>query len=328
MLDSTQLVQSAVSAFNNAALINPAFLWWAILAMPLFALVYLCGDVFMNRVGWQPAKMMSRATIGTTILTLAWVLLMGGDYNVLRDNATLLPFVIAAIVFISSMFIASQTRDIKPNLLGKKRVLFTLLVLAAIALSDTHAWWGPILQLGACAAGVALGRYTRLKMPMIFTSVAIMMIATTAVLMQPEFFRFGQLGALTIFHLAGIMSVGLLSAATLALFNVRPSGRIHNSAYSKLKWLMRFVVLLGIVLFVMTESVPVFLGTCGAAAILFAMSVWHARMISGDMPNKVFAVLLMAFGVITTMPAITALGILYRLCQSKQRTWQESKFLL
>ena len=36
MFESSMIVQSAISAFNNAALAAPAFLWWAILAVPVF----------------------------------------------------------------------------------------------------------------------------------------------------------------------------------------------------------------------------------------------------------------------------------------------------
>ena len=41
MLNDITVVQSAVSAFNNAALLAPAFLWSALLATPLFVIVYL-----------------------------------------------------------------------------------------------------------------------------------------------------------------------------------------------------------------------------------------------------------------------------------------------
>src|SRR5574344_1113072 len=34
MFDDAIIVQSAVSAFNNAALYAPAFLWWAVLSIP------------------------------------------------------------------------------------------------------------------------------------------------------------------------------------------------------------------------------------------------------------------------------------------------------
>ena len=69
------IVQSAVSAFNNAALAAPAFFWWAVLSIPLFAMVYFCGGAFMERIGWNARNIKSRASLTTVILTLAWLVL-------------------------------------------------------------------------------------------------------------------------------------------------------------------------------------------------------------------------------------------------------------
>ena len=40
MFDETLVVQSAISAFNNAALVAPTFFWVGVLALPLMALAY------------------------------------------------------------------------------------------------------------------------------------------------------------------------------------------------------------------------------------------------------------------------------------------------
>ena len=109
----------------------------------------------------------------------------------------------------------------------------------------------------------------------------IIMATTTAMLMQPEFFRYGQLGNLTWLHLGAMMLVGAFTAATIAVRNIVPSNKIHDSAYVKLKWMARFVSMLGVAVFIMTESVPVFLGTTVALFILFALSVWHSGKSSG-----------------------------------------------
>ena len=49
MLNDIIIVESAVSAFNNAALWMPAFLWWSLLALPLFVVIFLCADI--NQAG-------------------------------------------------------------------------------------------------------------------------------------------------------------------------------------------------------------------------------------------------------------------------------------
>lgn len=335
MFDDAVIVQSAMSAFNNAALAAPAFLWWAILATPLFVMVYWCGNSFREKIGWARDVLLKTVSVWTVFLTLAWIVLFGGNYGVLRDTASTLPFMVAAIVFVAVLFLSSNTRDVRlPSWRGGsargriKIAAAVLLGVAALGLSDMHAWWGPLLQIGAAAAGAVLGRIGRGEMRLVPGGVLVMLAATTAILMQPEFFRFGQLGTLTLAHLVGLMSVGVAAAAAIALRNVRPCGRIHRSAYIKLKWMMRFVALLGLALFGLTESVPVFLGTTVVFFVMFAMSVWHAKIIPAALGDKMFAAMMCAFGVITTMPAITALGILYWMSVPAGNTWRDAKFLL
>jgi hypothetical protein len=43
MFDDAIIVQSAISAFNNAALVAPAFLWSALLTLPLYFLIWAFG---------------------------------------------------------------------------------------------------------------------------------------------------------------------------------------------------------------------------------------------------------------------------------------------
>lgn len=318
MFENTMIVQSAISAFNNAALAAPAFLWWAILAMPLFALVWFCGNAFLQRVGWTARNIMPRASLWTVLMILAWVVMFGGNYGVLRDNVTILPFMVAAIVFVSAMFIGTYSKQIKlPKFRGASRkqkygILGAwLIVLVIVGLSDLHAWWGPILQIGALLIGLLIGRASRREMRPVAGTLLIILATTVAILMQPEFFRFGQLGALTPVHLVALILMSMLVAATVALRNVRPRGIIRHSAYVKLKWLGRFIAILCMALFVLTESVPVFLGMTLMFFVVFVLSVAHAEKIPEHIDENVYAMAIGLFGVITTMPVLTALGILY-----------------
>lgn len=318
MFDESLIVQSAVSAFNNAALVGPAFFWWALLAMPLFALVYFCGGAFLQRIGWNKNNIAINASLATVIFTLTWVVLFGGNYAVLRDNATVLPFMIAAIVFIGALFVGSYWRKMNlpvlRNVPRKKRwgiIACWAILLAAIGLSDTHVWWGPILQIGAFICGIFIGRVVRYEMRPVAGTLLIMFATTIAILMQPEFFRFGQLGALTPVHILFLILISIATALTVALRNVNPRGRIKAGMYVKLKWLARIMAVLCMALFVLTESVPVFLGMTGMFFILFALSVWHADSVSDDLAYRIFAITIGLFGIITTLPVLTALGILY-----------------
>lgn len=335
MFDEAIVVQSAVSAFNNAALAAPAFLWSALLSVPLFILVYFCGGAFLSKLGWKRDNMMSRSAVATVGLTFMWLILFGGNYVVLRDGVSVLPFLVAGAVFLCSFFIASHTRGLQiPRLRDMTRRMrmsvyaVAILLVAALGLSDMHAWWGPLLQIGAFCCGVLLGRRTKYKLPDMFGTILVMMTCVVAILMQPEFFRFGQLGNLTVLHMLGLLVFGVLAAAAVVVNNIKPSGRIHRSAYIKLKWMARFIAALGVVMFFLTESVPVFLGTVAVFMVLFGLSQWHAKQVPDTLRMRFFALAIAAFGVITTMPAITALGILCWANLPKADFWRDAKFLL
>ncbi len=314
MFDDAIIVQSAVSAFNNAALYAPAFLWWAVLCVPLFAMVYMYGADFLGRLGWTRQNAGLRTCVTTVVMTLCWVVLFGGNYAVLRDNATVLPFMIAAIVFVASMFITSHVRGtdwakVAPYLRGRRAWVIAVLAILIVGLSDTHAWWGPLLQIGAVGLGVLFGRVARAEMRPIAGTLLVVGATTTAILMQPEFFRFGQLGALTAFHLLFLVLIAAALAAVVALQNVNSRGAIHASAYIKLKWMFRFVATLCVVLFVMTESVPVFLGLMVVSFMSSALTIWHRDSVHAGLAELLFAAVLVLFGVITVMPVVIALGL-------------------
>ncbi len=335
MFNDTIIVQSAVSAFNNAALFGPAFLWWALLAAPLFGLVYMCGKSFMTRVGWTAESMQGRVTLYTVILTFAWLILMGGNYGVLRDGVTLLPLLNAVIAFVAALFVGSHWHDLgasrwtelqRPARL--RRMVGIALVLLAVGASDMHAWWGPILQIGAVLTGWLIGRMAHCPMRPVAGTLLVIMTVVTAMLMQPEYFRFGQLGNLSVWHILFVVLTGGAVAATAALYNVVPRGKIHHSAYVKLKWMLRCVVTLGGALVFLTESVPVWLGTCAAAFMMFALSIWHAKLIPADLAPRMLALTVVLFGILTVMPAVSALGILYWCALPVWQSKRAGRFLL
>jgi hypothetical protein len=146
--------------------------------------------------------------------------------------------------------------------------------------------------------------------------------------MQPEFFRFGQLGNLTALHIIFVLLTGMLAAAVVAVRNIRPRGGIHRSAFVKLKWMCRIVTGLCLIMFVLTESVPVFFGAAAALAAMFAISVWHARGLPEYLSEKLWAALLCSFGIMASLPAITALGVAYWAGLPKSDVPGQSKFLL
>lgn len=328
MLNDMAIVQSAASAFNNAALVGPAFLWWAILMLPLYVAVYWYGCDFMTRIGWNRGNLLAKVSFWTVVFGGVWTVLFGGNYAVLRDDLSVLPMLTAVIVFLSSLFVSSHLRGVALPHMRWKQWLFVLAVLVMVGLSDTHAWWGSLLQISALLGGVLFGRFAGGAMRPMGGTVLIMMTIIIAVLMQPEFFRFGQLGNLTVFHLLAILLFGIVSVATVVVSNIRSKNKIQDSLFIKLKWLWRVACMLGGALFMLTEAVPVLLGTLIAFAVMFIMSVWHAKNINNVLGDKLFAVSLFLFGVICVMPVVSAMGILYWMNTSDCKLWQESKVLL
>ncbi len=335
MFDETLVVQSAVSAFNNAALVAPSFFWLGVLWAPLMVLAYFYGGDFMRRIGWQASDLHRNAAVMTVVVTLMWLVMGGWNYGVLRDTGSLLPYCIAAVVFACSMLIGVASRGVKPPRWRGASWRSRLAIVAAVAvamfligMSGAPTWWGAALQIAAVACGIVLGRrWRRADAPNAICGFVIFAV-TAIMLMQPEFFRFGQLGRLSVVHMGALLAVAAAVAAAAALRNVRPAGRIHRSAYVKLKWMLRFVAALGIVLFLLTESVPVFLGTAAVLFVMFAMSVWHATDVPADLWVRFGALALGVFGLITTLPVISALGVMVWAASDNGGRLADAKFLL
>jgi hypothetical protein len=293
------------------------------------------GGAFLARIGWEKSNLTNNVMMTSVVLTLLWVIVFSGNYAVLRDGMSVLPFVMAFVLFLSALFVSSGTREIKlPVWRGtsyhhKFRIgLFVLLAMLMIGLSDTHAWWGPVLQIFAVVFGAVLGRYTRLRISAVPGCVSVLFVVVVAMLMQPEFFRFGQLGNLSLFHLVSVLLFGLAVAGVFVLRNVNVRGALSRGVYIKLKWLLRLVCVLGMMLFIMTESVPVFLGLVVACIMNFALSVWHAHARFDDLVQKMIALVLMLFGFLTVMPVIVALGVVYWPNASKKRFGVQIRSLL
>lgn len=329
MFDDIVVVQSAVSAFNNAALVGPAFLWWALLALPLFALVYFCGNAFLEKIGWTKSVLTVRISQLVIALTFLWLVLFSGAYEVLRDDITVLPFVLAGLYFFASFVAGNYSKNINVQKFSKRKVwVLGLLLLIAVGLSDLHAWWGAVLQIGAVVMGFLCGRFVKKEISAVFSGCVLMLGTASVILMQPEFFRFGQLGNLTIFHLLALLLVGAFCVATVVLRNIKSCAGIKHSVYVKIKWLLRVMAVLCAALFLFTESVPLFFGTLFMVALLVGTSVWHLESASDVLSKKMYALSMIAFGVLTVMPAITAAGILYWVNNDCKDVWQRIKGLL
>lgn len=340
MFDSSLIVQSAISSFNNAAIIAPSFFWSSVLMLPLFLFAKKLGAVFQTVF---PAfadnkKRLTLFSFIAEILIALWLIVMHGNYSILRDTETILPFIIAGALFLTVSSIVQKLREINPDapaiwqkLTKNKFISFVSLVLlsAIVGLSGFHSWWGILLQGSAFFAGAVVGRYkSRSFEPIKFTTF-IMFVLTAIILMQPEFFRFGQLGNLTVLHILFISLIGAVSMAIFALNMAKPHARFGLGFFIKLKWLFRIAVLTSFSLFLFTESILIFWGLCAALFLCFYISILHqSENISDNLIKKLWAVLLFLFGAISFMPVIMVAGILFWGSLPKLKVWNKSKFLL
>lgn len=343
MFDDTIIVQTAVSAFNNAALAGPMFFWLGILMIPLFWMVRVCATDFVERQNVLPGLKRPQTRLLNCALILwamifGWLILMGGHYGVLRDAMSMLSYLMAGALFLATVGLVQTLRLANPALpecivkrvRRPRLVRYGLLVLTAVVagLFGAPGWTGFLMAAAAVIAGALVGRATTRGAGGMVGTTLMMMGVVTLMLMQPEFFRFGQLGNLTVIHMLGLILMAAVAAAVLALRYVNPRGRIHHSAFIKLKWMARFVTALGAALFILTESVPVFLGMWAVMFVSCAMSIWHADKIPADLAKKMWGAALGVFGVLTIMPVVTAVGIIFMTMQSRGGGVRASKFLL
>lgn len=328
MFEDVVVVQSAVSAFNNAALYGPAFLWWGVLALPLFVIAFMFGKDLSGRIGWNDNNLLKHVSVWTALLIFVWCLLFSGNYHVLRDDVSVLPFVNGVIVFLSSMFVMSHWRDRICKIKKWQLLLAVAVILLASVGMTVPVWWWPLIPVVALLMGGLLGRYSRGEMRPMAGIVLIGLVVGCAILMQPEFYRFGQLGNLTYLHLGMLLLCGIVGAAVVALANIQPGGKIGRTVYIKLKWLLRVFGVLSAALFLLTEAVPVFVGALLVIFVLLVLSIRYSDKTSAGLLDKMFAVFLMLLGVLTVMPVITVLGILYWVNTPSVEFWRNFRRLL
>lgn len=312
MLNDVLIATTAVSSFNNAALLNPLFFSATILALPLFFMVYFYGRDFVSRFGWNNQNLESKTEFWLTSLLALWVLLFGGNYAVMRDGMSCLPLGLSIVLFllmivISNIAVKFRYLEILRN--SKLKWAIALAVFLAAVCSSVMTGWGILLQISAIVCGAIVGCRLKTNRSWLSMTVVIFALMTALILMQPEYFRFGQLGHLTLIHLIGIISTGFFAITTLTTKYIKARSKIYQSAFIKLKWFLRIITLLALILFVSTESVPVFIGLLVAMGLLETLSIYHSKKISDTMFKQSWAMMMICFGIIIICPAISALGI-------------------
>lgn len=316
MFDESLIVSTAVSSFNNAALYGPYFFVVGLFCIPLFFMVYIYGRDFVSKIGWKNSEVESKISFWNVATLVVWLLIFGGNYAVIRDGISLLPWGIASVLFMSVMFLANRAKQFNyMNKIQNKKLKYFLILFALILVgfSAMPNWWGILLQISAVLCGFVLGTKLHKNISGWAISMAVLGLMTVLILMQPEYFRFGQLGNLTFIHILALLACGYFWITALVAKYTNARSKIYDSAYVKLKWLFRILSVLALILFVATESVPVFIGLIACCGISEMLTIYHGKQKTEVLSQQSWAMLLISFGVMIICPLISALGIIYLL---------------
>ncbi|MCL1786122.1 MAG: hypothetical protein FWG39_03165 [Alphaproteobacteria bacterium] len=327
MLDNQVIVSSAVSTFNNAALWEPGFLWAAILALPLFALAWIMGHDIFGRF-LSNAKTRERRFVFPIVLVMFVWAISHGNFGVIRDGTSLVVILNAIILWLGAIWLSRRYYEsgarLSKFIKGKKNPWKKLVDMAAppaVAIGAGVAAIGAgldesLLQSGAVAVGIFTGymlnrRGAREKDPRLLIGVMIL-LALFGLVMQPEFFRFGQLAHLSVFHLLFLCLTAAVLAAYFAASLVRPRGWFSDLHYGRYKVFMRAAGLFVVALLFITESALAFAIFCtwalsaAALGVLHAKSEEHLKKIKGE----TFLLLPGLFGILAALPVLTFIAII------------------
>lgn len=313
MFNELSIVSTAISSFNNAALFSPYFFVIGFLSIPIFYATYIYGTDILARLNWKN-NIDSKIGFWSVLFLVVWLMLFGGNYAVMRDGISLLPMLTAIVLFVSIIYLVKCAKELNylTFLKDKKSRFITLAVLLILGVfSAKPDLFGILLQLSAIICGVIVGSRFYKNFSDVTASTLIFVAMSILILMQPEYFRFGQLGNLTLIHLLGVLSVGFLGTTALVLKYTNARSKIYESAYIKLKWLFRILLALALVLFALTESVPVFIGLLTMLGMDEALTIYHSKQKSESLFKQSWAWMLICFGIIIICPVISCLGLIY-----------------
>ncbi|MCL1902382.1 MAG: hypothetical protein FWG18_02000 [Alphaproteobacteria bacterium] len=322
MFDSSMVVSSAISSFNNAALVSPDFFWAAILCIPIFIAAWIFAKPVADKFKFQnfDACLVSAGAFAIWIMARE-------NFAVLRVSFSWTGVIIAACLVICMAMLSRRYYDggwrvskyIK-NIKYKSRTDFALpAVVAVIAFACALPnWKAGLMHFAAVVIGIIIGYWrSRKNKQTIDPTLPISIVAFLVAFMlisQPEFFRFGQMGNLTFVHILFLSVAATLLAMYFATKFVRPAGWLKKSWYKKFKLLGRLGILFLFILFDITESELIFIALALAGFIYFAVAVRHtqksdAEKIS-DARRHIWYFSLCLIGVLTAMPLLTVMGII------------------
>ena len=345
MFDISKVVPSARSTYFNLALFGPEFFWLAILCLPIFVAAWIFAPNIIEKFNLSGREVIRRASAITVAIIALW-LLTHGSYSALRDTSAV-SILVAVCLFVCAAFLTRRVLELGFKLSDhikkikekwRKWFDWGVPVVAATAIggiAGAPGWLGFALSGGAVLVGIGVGWVLHRRgranddpsslrsAETSFGWVVILLAAaiTAGVAMQPEFFRFGSMGSLTILHKIALLVTGGLIAMDLTLRVARPRGAMREPIYKKVRLVMRLLAILALLLFVFTESAIVLGGFCVIAAILFYMNVWHSPRNTdwSEFQRGIFLAAIAMFGILISVPLLPIGAIiLWRLIDRRE----------
>lgn len=344
MFDATLVVQSAISSFNNAALFSPDFFWIAVLSLPIFAATWLFSRAVNAKFfGDDKTSLRHMALIISGVMFL-W-LLTHGSYAALRDGVGYIHILVAFALFWASAFLSREVSFLPHPVLWDKMkkswrrllgILVPALAIVGIGLTGMPTVVGFGIQAASVILGGLLGRALYKKnrtLGSLSSNLSVLMfVIVTGLVMQPEFFRFGQLGNLTVGHLLFLAMFAILVVANVMLRHVRPGGGMSHAWYRRFLLLAALCLVLIFAVFLMTESVLAFLGLAGGVFLASIFVARHqaksSRPAMIDFGAKLWIWTLAVFGILIGQPVLVCLAILLWRRGSHEKFWATMKGIL
>jgi len=324
MFENQVIVSSAISTFNNAALWEPGFLWTAILALPLFVLGWIMSPQIIDR--FLPVAKTRDAKIALPIVAILFVWVFAyGNFEVLRDGTSLIGILNAVILWLGAMYLSRRyyESNFRLSQFAKskklKRVLDLFAAPAVVAIAGIFAYGAGrdefILQTGAVAIGILAGyilnwRKTHERDPKTLIA-AMMLLGSMCLIMQPEFFRFGQMANLSLIHLLFLCGAAVALGLYFALAFTRPRGWFPVAYYNRSKILMRTGLLFVLALLLITESAPVYATFFIAVMVVAILGALHSKNEEHVKKTKpeIWLASVALFGILASLPALTFIAI-------------------
>lgn len=348
-MEAQTILGTAASTYRNAALAAPWFLQAALIALPLFIIAWIAHSEIMNRIA-PDAKKRPLAMKAWLFLCFAlWAAFGAGSFSALRESASLVELAAPIILFFATWGAtnaAVKLGSVPATGLGKwPRIVGVIALIVLVGLAGARNWMNMFLPMSALIGGFLTGFYSaRYSVPNaratyaypVATSSIIMLLIAACILLQPELFRFGQLGNLDFAQLAGFAFIAIVAPMTMVLSWMvrvkRDKGFLGATAHARVMWLMRLGVLLCAVLFFITESIVMFCILALSAAVFAAISGGHQPYSNAKSVNAfifdIWCMLLAVFGLVAASPAVMFLALIMWRETSHRNLLDQSKRLL